>query len=188
MTVLHEKDYTVSAWSGGKTVQLAIGPENAAYADREFLWRVSSATVELEESDYTALPDYMRWITPLDGEMFLTHNGGEEHEVKVLEPYLFDGADKTHCRGRCTDFNLMLRKGTCSGEMKTAAVKSGESTVLPAAGFSTVLIYCVQGAVFFPEQNVQLEKGMSLLVRGDAPPALRCEALSETALVGACIN
>ena len=43
-------DFQVSTWSGGKTIQIAISPEGAAYADRDFLWRVSSATVELDES------------------------------------------------------------------------------------------------------------------------------------------
>ena len=73
---LTDTSYVVSAWSGGTTTQLAIYPENAVYADRDFLWRVSSATVDLEDSDFTPLPDYDRLIATLEGEIVLTHNGG----------------------------------------------------------------------------------------------------------------
>ena len=39
------------------------------YADRDFIYRVSSATVDLEVSDFTALPDYNRLISVLDGDL-----------------------------------------------------------------------------------------------------------------------
>ena len=54
---LTKDDYVVSQWSGGTTTQLAIAPSGAQYGDRAFLWRLSSATVDLEESDFTPLPD-----------------------------------------------------------------------------------------------------------------------------------
>ena len=41
-------DYRSSRWSGGTTTELAIAPAGADYGARDFLWRVSSATVELE--------------------------------------------------------------------------------------------------------------------------------------------
>ena len=45
---LTKDDYVVSQWSGGTTTQLAIAPSGAQYGDRAFLWRLSSATVDLE--------------------------------------------------------------------------------------------------------------------------------------------
>ena len=72
---------TVSRWSGGTTTQLAIYPVNALYADREFLWRVSSAVVELPESDFTPLSDYDRILMILEGELSLSHDGGEEYTL-----------------------------------------------------------------------------------------------------------
>ena len=44
---LTKDDYVVSQWSGGTTTQLAIAPSGAQYGDRTFLWRLSSATVDL---------------------------------------------------------------------------------------------------------------------------------------------
>ena len=38
--------------------RVSIAPENGNYQSRDFLWRLSSATVELEESTFTSLPDF----------------------------------------------------------------------------------------------------------------------------------
>ena len=48
MTIQHltPSDYITTKWSGGLTTQLGIAPASAVYADRDFLWRLSSATVE----------------------------------------------------------------------------------------------------------------------------------------------
>lgn len=72
--------YITTAWSGGTTTQLAIAPEGAVYADRKFLWRLSSAQVELEHSDFTPLPDYDRLISVLKGELELKIGQGERGE------------------------------------------------------------------------------------------------------------
>ena len=42
LTLLTPADYVTTAWSGGTTTQLAIAPKGALYAERSFLWRVSS--------------------------------------------------------------------------------------------------------------------------------------------------
>ena len=83
MNLIHLKsdNYVVSTWSGGTTTQIGIAPQGAIYADRNFMWRVSSATVDLEVSDFTALPDYDRLIATLEGEIDVTHNGGETIEI-----------------------------------------------------------------------------------------------------------
>ena len=127
------RDYAVSAWSGGTTTQLAIFPPDAVYAHRDFLWRVSSATVDLEESDFTALPDYDRLIATLRGEIVLTHNGGAPLTLHPFEVHAFSGADATHSVGRRTDFNLMLRRGRASGTMEALHL-AGSAQTSPAKG------------------------------------------------------
>ena len=148
MKHLTEQQYQVSSWSGGKTIQIAIAPENALYADRSFLWRLSSATVDLEESDFTALPDYMRLIAPLQGKMVLTHNSGAPIELAPYAVHRFDGADATHSRGRCTDFNLMLRKGACDGRITPLGNGTpGEEILTPEPETKVLIIYCTEGHV-----------------------------------------
>lgn len=150
---LTQSEYRTSSWSGGTTTQIAIFPPEAEYADRDFLWRVSSAAVELEESDFTALPDYERLISTLKGEIRLTHKGGAPLRLRPLEIHAFSGADATHSRGRCTDFNLMLRRGRVSGTMEAlrltespAPLRAGTSTPCPPPSpCETTLLYCVEG-------------------------------------------
>ena len=146
MRHLRPADYTVSDWSGGRTVQLSIGPEGERYADRKFLWRISSATVELETSEFTALPDYERLIAPIRGEMILSHNGGEEILLRPFDVHRFDGADLTVSKGKCTDFNLMLRKGKVTGEMRAIRLGSGgQQRITPEMPGDTVLLYLAEG-------------------------------------------
>ena len=120
MTIQHltPSDYITTKWSGGLTTQLGIAPASAVYADRDFLWRLSSATVEDAESDFTALPDYERLISTLEGTIELNHNGGEKLTLNPYEVHRFDGGDNTHSWGCCRDFNLMLRKGKCEGKIR----------------------------------------------------------------------
>lgn len=141
---LFPRDYAVSSWSGGTTTQLAIFPPDAKYADRDFLWRVSSATVELEDSDFTPLPDYERLIAALEGEIVLTHDGGAPLRLRPFEVHAFSGASATHSRGRCRDFNLMLRRGKAIGSMEALSLTDAP-TALHAAEGETMLLYCAAG-------------------------------------------
>ena len=137
-------DYKTTRWSGGTTTQIAIYPPEADYARRDFLWRVSSATVELEDSDFTPLPDYERQIATLAGEIRLTHNGSNPVLLRPGEVHAFSGADATHSRGRCTDFNLMLRRGQAAGALEALRLDHTPA-VLICAPDETLLLYCVQG-------------------------------------------
>ena len=48
-------NFITSTWAGGTTTQLYLYPENGSYANRDFLFRISSATVDLEESGFGVL-------------------------------------------------------------------------------------------------------------------------------------
>ena len=141
----------VSSWSGGTTTELSIAPENGNYQSRDFLWRLSSATVELEESTFTPLPDVDRIILTLEGE---------------ISPHRFDGASETKSQGRVTDFNLMLRKGACTGDLE---VLSGSGSEQTEDVYRTLFFYCHEGRmevlVSGPEPVI-LDEGQGLLLRG----------------------
>ena len=100
-------------WSGGTTTEFYIDPPGSAYARRDFAVRISSATVDLEASDFTLLPDYDRIILPLKGGFTLTfpEDGNRQVTLGPLEQASFDGAWHTHSMGKAVDFNVMTRKG-----------------------------------------------------------------------------
>lgn len=118
------KDRPTSKWAGGVTTELWIWPENSDYASRNFRVRISSATVRLQESDFTALPGVVRYITPLSGGFTLSHGGRKVTMSPLDKPYRFDGGVATHCTGKATDFNLMLK-----GVEGSMHVISGQLTV-----------------------------------------------------------
>ena len=159
---------TVSRWSGGTTTQLAIAPRGALYAERDFLWRVSSAVVELPESDFTPLPDYDRILMILEGNLTLSHDGGEEYALRPLEQTSFDGASRTFSQGQVTDFNLMMRKGLCTGRVEARVLNDDAWSDPLQHEYESHLVYCFRGNT---EATVggkvhTLEKGDALLVEG----------------------
>jgi environmental stress-induced protein Ves len=110
--IIKKEQQQTNAWSGGTTTQIAIYPEDSSYTDRDFLWRLSSAVVELEESDFTKLPGFDRHLMVLEGELKLVH---KEHHSVFLTQYeqdSFKGSWDTVSFGRARDFNLMLKDGT----------------------------------------------------------------------------
>jgi environmental stress-induced protein Ves len=100
-----------SSWSGGTTTQMDIFPETAVYGDRDFIFRVSSATIEESPSAFTPLPDYQRWIAMLSSPVVLEHDAAFRVPLEPFEVYHFDGGRQTRSVGQARDFNLMLRKG-----------------------------------------------------------------------------
>lgn len=109
--LLTNDDYLTSVWSGGKTTQFYIYPEDAIYKELNFKFRISSATVELDKSEFTKLDGVHRFITPLNKELKLTHNHKDFVELKPFDVYEFEGGIDTTSFGTARDFNLMLANG-----------------------------------------------------------------------------
>lgn len=190
--LITREQYVTTRWSGGTTTQLAIAPEGAVYADRDFLWRLSSAGVELEHSDFTPLPDYNRLISILEGELELKIGEGERSPLRPLQLKAFDGGVPVESWGRCTDFNLMVRKGTAQASAQALRLEAGsalfwDAPVPAPEAFPhlTLALYCAQGTV--AADGVAAQAGQLLLCReGENRPV---ELRSETgaALMAAAI-
>lgn len=106
-----------SQWSGGTTTELALYPPNSSYAHRDFLWRISTAMVDMETSTFTNLPAYNRLIMPLRGSgLQLYHEGHHNKSLALLETDAFHGSWATTSVGKVQDFNLMYMD-TCKGSM-----------------------------------------------------------------------
>jgi len=108
-------------WGGGSTTELFCFPETESYAQRNFDFRLSTATVEVETSSFTPLKGVDRTLMVLEGTMTLTH---ENHHSKLLHKFeidRFDGGWKTTSQGKCSDFNLMTRGGL-KGDVQGVAI------------------------------------------------------------------
>lgn len=124
--VIKNDKFIKSNWSGGTTTELMIYPKDSKYSMRNFLFRLSSAKVSLEESTFTNLPGIDRIIMIIDGEMTLFHEGHHSIKLKPFEQDSFKGEWTTKSKGRVTDFNLMMAKG-CSGKLEVLSLEKSES-------------------------------------------------------------
>ena len=108
ITLLKSNDFQVSDWSGGKTKQLYLSPPTGHYGKRNFDYRLSTATVELAESQFSDLSGFHRILMSLDHTLHL-HNASRQEETVLapFTPYFFEGSDSITSRGTCTDFNLI---------------------------------------------------------------------------------
>jgi len=160
-----KSEQITSLWSGGKTTQLAIYPEEADYSKRDFKWRISTAEVEVDESLFTHLPGIQRIIMILDGDMSLQHQGKPSMHLSPFEQDRFDGGWTTRSIGKVTDFNLMLAEG-CEGDIRTIHMNDGtHAEVLDNRDSSkrTDAFYCFKGR---SRMNID-EKETIVLEQGD---------------------
>lgn len=112
MKILTETDFLISNWSGGTTTQLFIFPEGTTLGERNFDWRISSALVEAEESEFTLFDGYERILIPLKGKLEMKHqtpNGVIEQNVDEFQLARFNGSWPTKGKGKLTDFNLIFK-------------------------------------------------------------------------------
>ena len=54
--IIKAESFTTSPWNGGSTTELFIYPMTSKYTSRNFHFRLSTATVNVEESTFTSLP------------------------------------------------------------------------------------------------------------------------------------
>ena len=192
--LLTKEDYVTTTWSGGTTTQLAIAPEGAVYADRDFLWRLSSAKVELERSDFTPLPDYNRLISVLHGELEMKIGDGARFGLEPFTLRSFDGGVPVESWGKCTDYNLMVRKDKCQGIAQSVALSDGATCrwtaplAAPQEGTAcTLALYCVQGGVSLPQAGVEAKEGQLLLCRQADESSVELRAHGDTVVMAAAI-
>ncbi len=145
--------YKTSQWAGGTTTELFIWPVGASYEKRDFSWRLSTAKVELSESDFTKLPGFKRVLIPLSGGLTLKHGGEPVFMLGRYHAHRFDGAWDTKSRGCVIDFNLMMKKGSAEGDAEAAVLKDKEGISLicgdlgPSCRDVQRAVYCFEGEV-----------------------------------------
>lgn len=110
MKVTHVKDIPPVQWAGGKTWQLLIQPADAKLAERNFDYRLSTASIEIEHSSFTSYPGFERDLVVLT-EAINLHIFGRLQPVKPLEVLHFYGSDMVESDGKTQDLNLIKRAG-----------------------------------------------------------------------------
>lgn len=108
--LIKNTDYSPTYWSGGMATELITYPESSSFADRNFLWRMGFAKIDIDTSTFSSLPGIKRHLMVTEGDMTLTH---KDKYSKLLKPFtqdFFMGDWTTTTEGRCSVLNLMTRE------------------------------------------------------------------------------
>lgn len=182
--VKKQEEFKTSLWSGGSTTELYIYPEDAIYKEGNFQCRISSATVEVERSDFTSLPGVKRYLSIFHGHLDMIHGEGEKVSLEPFQVDCFDGGVPTVSFGQVVDFNLMLKNGA-DGKMEASQISAGESFILePKEGQNLLVVYAPVGKVKI--EDMQIETG-ELFICKNWSKELRIENTGESvAGLGIC--
>jgi len=108
--IIKNKDTKTTQWSGGKTTELFIYPPKSNFKNLDFDFRLSNATIEVDESDFTSLPNINRTLLLLDGELELIHKDHHSKKLEIFDTDNFNGSWETKSIGKAVDFNFMSTK------------------------------------------------------------------------------
>lgn len=165
INLIKKEQQTTSKWAGGTTTQLSIYPENGSYADRNFIWRLSSAVVELEESVFTKLPGFDRIIMVLEGGLKLIHKEHHRIQLKQFEQDSFKGEWNTTSYGKARDFNLMLKEGVRGSVMPYFLSEKGRLNIELQAEEDTKAFYALYS--YKCTASVSIDKEIFEIADGD---------------------
>lgn len=101
----------VSTWKGGKTEELCIVPEDASLQERNFDLRISSATIDLERSEFSDFTGYRRYLMKLEGDIRLLIDD-KSIIIRDDEAFEFMGDEKVISISKepSRDFNVIIKK------------------------------------------------------------------------------
>ena len=167
MQINHTKkeQLNTSVWSGGTTTQLVIYPKEAIYKNLDFIFRISTATIEIEKSTFTSLPNVSRIIMVLDGELTIQHKSQYTKQLKKFDTDVFSGDWETTSIGKATDFNVMTKGLTKASALGfSLAEKSKKELILNS---QIMALYVSSGKVVIEEsssQNIHINQGDIVLI------------------------
>ena len=153
-------DLTPVKWSGGTTTELFIYPPNSSFAARDFDLRLSTATVELETSNFTPLRGFNRVLMVLEGEMSLDHLSHNSTKLKKFDFDRFEGGWDTKSTGVCVDFNVIFKDGRFIDPLGITLLK-GDWLRDKIVTVDFIFVFCHSGelAITFNESTTHLAAG-----------------------------
>ncbi len=140
-----------SIWSGGKTWTYYIAPQNATLQERNFDIRISSASVETEQSTFSDFSGYKRFISVLTEPITLEINGLKEI-VDCNTIVEFSGSDHVISYGKTLDINVFIKDGADANVFFATGIIKG-----PMLAFAN-------DCLFILDENEQLELNHALCV------------------------
>ncbi len=183
--IFKKEQFKTSKWAGGLTTEMVIEPEDSNYEQRNFRYRISTAQINLEHSEFSKLPGISRKLMVLEGSVVLHHDGRYSKTLNKFDTDSFEGDWNTSSEGHCTDFNLML-SNNLKGEIKAHIINRDKICELMVPGsLSFIYIYLFSGkvGVGFDPIFVNLKEGELLEIFKPEPQHILIEGQLDSELV-----
>ncbi|MDP3357946.1 MAG: HutD family protein [Lutibacter sp.] len=161
------EDFKITKWAGGSTTELYIYPPTANFASRNFDFRISSATVEVPQSNFTKLPEISRQLMVLSGSIKVSHKNHHTVQLHKNDIDSFEGNWETSAVGTCVDFNLMT-KGNTKGKISSIAVSANKILNFKLdATCEFIIFYAYEGKlqVDFSSEKRNVNQGELLMIQ-----------------------
>lgn len=150
--LLPKKSSKASIWSGGLTYEYMIYPKTANYADRDFEFRVSSATIEEVPSVFTKFEGYYRYLVMLDNNLQIEVN----KEEKVYEKYEileFNSNDDVASYTKGIDFNWMVSEKISYHKLKITSHNQNCSAQIVILFSLDTTVITIEGKTYYLEPH-----------------------------------
>lgn len=178
------EDFKITKWAGGSTTELYIHPPIANYAAGNFNFRISSATVEIEKSNFTILPEVSRQLMVLSGSIKVSHKNHHEIQLNKNEIDSFDGSWETSAGGTCVDFNLMT-KGNTKGKISSFLISANKKENFQLdLTCEFIIFYAFEGKLqfHFGSEKRNLNQGELLVIRHPVKEVIKLQGSENCAM------
>lgn len=171
-------------WASGTSTELFIYPASGDFQTRDFSFRISTATVDADETVFSSFPNITRTLMVLEGHLLLIHEGRYTKALNPFEQDTFSGDWDTKSKGRVKDFNLMC-KGNFSGSLDHAAFSFGETKNIALTGDFN-FIYIASGE--YACEGTRLDQGDTLQIEREGSEEIQLECIEGGEVVIVSIN
>lgn len=185
ISILKPNKFPTTKWSGGTTTEIYLHPKAASYQNRNFNFRLSTATVLDKESLFTPLPGIRRKLMVLDGHITLSHENHSKKQLRKLDVDTFDGSWKTKCIGNCIDFNLMMT-GDTKGNLEGIFIKENQvikHDIPKGIEFAFVYNFSGESNVISADKSYSLKEGELIKIEAPEPETIQLKAIKNSTLV-----
>lgn len=163
MFLIKNNQGNISKWGGGTTREMFIYPQNSTLENRDFIFRISSATININHSVFTDFNGFKRYIIPLNGELQIKHENSTNILLKTNTLYIFDGGRETesmHTNEQLQDFNIIVNKNY---ESDIKIIQDIDTQSILYSKYDIFIIYMLNATAIF--NNIELIKGDLLIIK-----------------------
>ena len=106
---LSASDTKITNWTQGETAEYYIYPDKCDYENNDFLFRLSSATIDNQPARFTVFIGYTRYLAMLNNKLDISINRNKTSHEKY-EVIQFKSEDDTIAYATGKDFNLIIKE------------------------------------------------------------------------------